>query len=431
MKLSSEEVAAWDELDAQRDADLGERRKREQAERRAREQQREPTSWAPIDIGPYTSGEFEMPPPEILCRTDGKALFYPGRVHSFSGESESGKTWVVLAAVAEVLRRGDYVVYCDFEDTPASVVGRLLALGVDPTALLTRFSYIQPEGPLGEREAWDLHVACIAAQFVVFDGVTEALALHGYDPNSNADIAAWLNDVPRRPAREGAAVVLIDHVVKDKEARGRFAIGAQHKLSGVDAAYGVKVIEPFGRGRNGKLKVTVHKDRPGYVRGFARDGCVALVNLESREDGSVAVALRPPDAAGEAGGAFRPTFLMARVAAAVAATPGMTKNAIRGTVKGKTSAVDLALELLVTEGFIVVEREGQSHRHRLVKPFEEDHDPRDPTATQPRPVAVPSDRDPATRLTTVAVAGHGGEVAHDRDPDPDAELARLAEKGLA
>ena len=43
-------------------------------------------------------------------------------------------------------------------------------------------------------------------------------------------------------AAAGAAVVLIDHVAKDKEKRGRYAIGAQHKLAGVAVAYGIEVL---------------------------------------------------------------------------------------------------------------------------------------------------------------------------------------------
>ena len=102
----------------------------------------------------------------------------------------------------------------------------------------------------------------MAPYFAVIDGVTEALTIFGLDLNDNADSARWYQQLPRPIVRRGAAVLLIDHVTKDREGRGRFAIGAQHKLAGVDVAYGVEVVEPFGGGRDGLVKVTVAKDRP-------------------------------------------------------------------------------------------------------------------------------------------------------------------------
>ena len=61
--------------------------------------------------------------------------------------------------------------------------------------------------------------------------------------------------------------MLIDHVTKNSDSRGRFAIGAQAKLAGLDgAAYTIEVRKPLGRGMEGALSVRVAKDRPGAVR---------------------------------------------------------------------------------------------------------------------------------------------------------------------
>jgi AAA domain len=57
---------------------------------------------------------------------------------------------------------------------------------------------------------------------VVIDGVTEALTLHGFDLGDNVEIARWLELLPRPAARCGVAVLLLDHVVKDKEALSPF-----------------------------------------------------------------------------------------------------------------------------------------------------------------------------------------------------------------
>ncbi len=105
----------------------------------------------------------------------------------------------------------------------------------------------------------------------IIDGVTESLALEGLEPNANAEIAAWLGRIPRRLARTGAATAVIDHVAKNPELRGRWAIGAQHKLAGVDGcSIIVELLSPLSRADNepvtGRARLVVAKDRPGWVR---------------------------------------------------------------------------------------------------------------------------------------------------------------------
>jgi hypothetical protein len=59
------------------------------------------------DVAGLLAGELPDPPaPQVLRRSDGHALFYKGQVNMLFGEPESGKTWVALAAVTEVLGRG-------------------------------------------------------------------------------------------------------------------------------------------------------------------------------------------------------------------------------------------------------------------------------------------------------------------------------------
>jgi hypothetical protein len=203
----------------------------------------------------------------------------------------------------------------------------------------------------------------------VIDGVTEALALHGLDLGKNPDVASWLALLPRRLMAMGTSVVQLDHVTKDKEARGRYAIGAQHKMAGVDVAYRLDVVEPFGRGLDGRSRLIVTKDRPGFIRAFAeRRKWAADVVLRS-SDGDVELALCAPSERG----AFRPTYLMEQISKAVEKSPGMTKNGIRG-LPGNNSAKDLGLELLVVEQYLRVETKGQAHHHHSVRPYREAED---------------------------------------------------------
>ena len=119
------------------------------------------------------------------------------------------------------------------------------------------------------------------------------------------------------------------------------------------------------------MKITVSKDRPGHVRQHGDEsGRVAELRLVTGDDDSVTITVEPPDALGE-GDAFRPTTLMERVSRAVEEAPGLSRNAIESSVRGKTDYKRLALELLIAEGFVRVERDGPATRHHSVAPYRE------------------------------------------------------------
>jgi AAA domain len=171
------------------------------------------TSWRPVALDRLLSGAADLePPPGSLRRSDGVGLLYAGKVHSIFSEPEGCKGWLSLAAAAEYLAAGDNVTLLDFEDTPAVAVERLHALGVGDDLIRARFHYVRPDEPLDERGQRAIAPALAASALVVFDGVTEALALHGIDMNSNVEVARWLTSLPRRVAAAGAVVVLLDHV---------------------------------------------------------------------------------------------------------------------------------------------------------------------------------------------------------------------------
>lgn len=97
-----------------------------------------------------------------------------------------------------------------------------------------------------------------------FDGSGD----EGCEPESNKDAALIVATLLRPLANAGPAVVPLDHVTKNKDARGRYAIGAQHKLAAVrGAAYHLETVHPFGRGTHGQAQLIIQKDRPGHIRG--------------------------------------------------------------------------------------------------------------------------------------------------------------------
>jgi AAA domain len=332
------------------------------------------TSWTPLDlesvVAGVQSGQIVGPMPELMARTDGACLLYPGEVHSLAGEPESCKGWITLAASAPILAT-DAVLYLDFEDTPASIVARLLALGAEPAAVVERFVYVRPSDPFTP-DALRALLNARPYRLGVIDGVSEAYALLGLDPYMNADAAKFLAALPRPIAERGTAVLEVDHVVKSKEARSRYALGAQHKLAGIAAAYSAEVIKAPSRAAAGLVKVKVEKDRHGHVRGHAEGGVIALGHIEPEDDGGrVTVRLEPPEVSTTEAGEFRPTELMRKASQFIESEPGASLNAIRRGVPGRSKYLDLAVRQLVAEGFVERRSEGRGYGHYSVNVFDE------------------------------------------------------------
>jgi hypothetical protein len=345
-------------------------------QRKHAQDQAEEAGWLPLPLGELVegiqAGEVVGPQPALLRREDGTALLYPGELHSLSGEPETGKGWLALHAARQELERGAAVLYLDFEDTAASVVGRLLALGADPAAVVERFVYVQPTGPLGRGDVdalLDLHAYTLA----VIDGLTEAYALLGLGGQSRPDdIPVFMQRLPRPLASRGAAVLQIDHVPKDGENRGRYAIGGQHKLAGVAAAFGTKVTERWTREHAGKVELRLHKDRHGTIPG-GHGEVVAVATVEPH-DGELSITLRAPDPA-EAKQPLRPTALMEKVSRFLEREPGASQTAVERAVRGKRDYMRRALAYLVEEGYVSRREGGQAYHHYSERPYRQADDP--------------------------------------------------------
>lgn len=334
------------------------------------------TSWEPVNLAATLAGEGIIPAPEILRRADGQALIYPGRTHALNAESESAKTWVALLACVQEIQAGHHVGFIDFEDDEVGITERLLTLGASPAQIVNQFHYIRPDEPIDTSAR--LHVAQMCDTWnptlVVIDGVTEALVSTGWKTKENDDIAAFYAALARPIARTGAAVLLLDHVVKDKDQRNNHAIGGQHKKAGITgAAYGLEVIKPFGRGLHGQARLVVQKDRGGHVRPAAQGGRLAGVfHLNSTATSCTAIIVAPD---GETtGGVFRPTGYMVKVSRLLEQQgQAMSLRQIRQLVSGTDKFKDAAIACLISEGHITVEiGPRKAQLHRLVRPFIED-----------------------------------------------------------
>jgi hypothetical protein len=317
----------------------------------------ERASWAPVDLGPILSGDFVPMQPTLMPRSDGVCLLYRGLVHSFHGESESGKSMVLQWECARVLRAGGRVSYVDFESNASKVVGRIRLLGAGVPAIAAGLTYrhpeMRPDATVEEWAGWSALLA-EASDLVVLDGVTDALVVSGARSKDNDDITQWLRSMPKAIAKAtGAAVVLIDHVTKDPASRGRFAVGGQAKMNGLDgAAYVVEPIEILRPGHRGVLAIGVAKDREGEVREHGGDADrnriqpIAEFVVDSSGDGpSPIVSLNPPSE--ENAEELQEESLSDRIVGIVELNPGITGRGIREYKLARPENVVKALDDLV------------------------------------------------------------------------------------
>jgi hypothetical protein len=236
----------------------------------------EPTTWEPVDLGPYLRGEITQPRPGLgMARSDGLRLLYPGREHVILGETESGKTWFALGCVAAELLAGNTVLYIHYEEPDAtSTTERLRLLGVSDDDIRERLRFVAPLRPaLPDRLAILLQAP--APTLVVHDGVNEAMALHGNEIKDAEGAAAFRRTLIRPCLAVGAATLACDHLPMVRDGSRRDAYGSVHKGNALDGArILLENVTPFGRETRGVSYVFVTKDRPGFLRA---NGCASKI----------------------------------------------------------------------------------------------------------------------------------------------------------
>ena len=399
----------------------------------------ERSTWASVDLAAILSGEYVPPTPDLMPVFNGSGeevyrLIYPGLVHSFHGESESGKSLLLQAQAVQLLHEGMDVLYIDYESDAGAIVDRLQQLGAAKAEILDHFTYVRPEeswaSAMAKVDAWEL----LSREFtlVVIDGVTDSFATFGLDSNSNDDVTKWMREFPRRIADlTGAGVAVIDHVTKAKDNRGRMAIGGQAKMAGLTgAAYIVDVRSPLGRGRRGELVLRIGKDRPGFIRGrlpvpeeqrVDRTEPVAVVTVDSSAGlDHTEVRFTAPDPMTGPGAApanskrLALSRYMEKVSRALedVGEVGMSRTGLRTAVQGKTAVVNAAILELIREGYLGG-RDDKDPNERgvsliVVRKYRAEEDP----FLEPEP-------GPGTPLEPLYYADEdgGGEASPEADPE--------------
>ncbi len=190
-------------------------------------------------------------------------------------------------------------------------------------------------------------LAAANSRLVVFDSFNATLNVQGLDPSSTLDVERFWRLAAPLSAEAGAAVALLDHVVKNREDRGRYAYGSERKQTGAEVHLGLTVVDHFGRGRTGRARLAVHKDRAGFHRANP-PGIFTLASTAGRVTWDLA-----PDETIGADGSFRPTGLMEKVSRHLELFAGepLSQKQIEENVQGKATFVRAAVDALVREGF--------------------------------------------------------------------------------
>jgi len=218
------------------------------------------------------------------------------------------------------------------------------------------------------------------ADYVLIDAAVGAYDLSGLDDNARKDAEAFARTWIRPLYMNGISTILIDHVTKNADTRGKFTIGSERKVGGTDVHLTFEAVKPLSRGSSGLVKVTVHKDRGAFLQ----RPTAAVFELHSNPiDHSITYTRRDPHPVGDEG-EFRPTVLMEKVSRYLEShTEPVSRNNIETTIKGKrTEFIRQAIDVLITDGYAT--QETGPHNSKLVtleRPYRESEDPKNASSS--------------------------------------------------
>jgi hypothetical protein len=251
------------------------------------------------------------------------------------------------------------VLYIHFEEAdPSDTVERLTLLGATEAQLLKLFRFVAPQRPVSAEVLARLLEP--VPSLVVFDGVNEAMSLHRWGIRDEDGAASFRRYLVMPCTRVGAATMSADHVVKDKEARGRNAIGSIHKGNGLSGSLILlENAEPFGRGQRGRSHVFVTKDRPGFLRRYGRADVKVpgktflgelVVDDSQRFVPDLELKFWAPKEPAKIGGHTEPTLdelVLAKVKEIAAAGKVANLSTVRAVLPYRSADVDDALARLI------------------------------------------------------------------------------------
>lgn len=297
------------------------------------------------------------PLPAILSRSDGETILYAGKLNWLYGEPGSGKSWVALMAVQDTVQRGGRVLYWDHEDSINTFVKRGMVLGFDSRKYDGEVKYVLPamiESANAMQEAIDFLVDSETPSLVVIDTAESAGC-----PSDGASVEQWMESYIMPWRAHDIGVIVVDHVPKSRDNRPRGPIGSQHKMAKVDGSAIAVGGLPWTRRTNGKLILVNEKDRQGDLP-VPNGKTVAEIPGVWDDHGILQWSLAAPDIDDEN---IASEVLNALDEAGEDGIKGLAS--LRNMVRGKTSKIDAALDILSQSGHLTISKFGNSNHYRI------------------------------------------------------------------
>lgn len=376
-------------------------------------------TWQPVDLN---DDRYAIPP----TPPDLHPLIYSGLRHAISGPPEATKTLLSYAILLDIVRNGHTVAIVDFE--MGANAARILLDDLGATADERRqiIYYQDVEGPPTDADLTHLEQRQVVA--VLIDSSVGAFDASGLDDNARKDVEAWAKAWIRPLFNRGITTITLDHVTKNADTRGKFTIGSERKVGGVDVHLGA---EPVGsalrRGGKALVKIRTHKDRRGFLN---RPYAYAVDIVSDPATHGLTIALRADDNTDDQG-RFRPTKLMDKVSRYLEhAGHAVSLNSIEQNVNGNARYKRAAVDALVEDGYAIETRGPRDARMiESCRQYRHQEPPR-PTSSdlvqdevpRPRPTSSPS-----TEGTRRGDAPETTSSSSTPDEWDQAEIARLEE----
>lgn len=319
------------------------------------------SSWTPVDI--LAAANEPIPEPDLY-----HGLFYPRARHIISGEPETMKSWLALTVAHHAANTGLRVLIINTDGAPNwDIAHRLQAIGLTNHQITQQIRLVSPTNPPTPTDLqalidWNPDVT-------ILDTFDPAAELIGADTNTTDGTQKALRTFVT-PFRDGA-VITIDHVTKNPEARGRYTIGSQRKVAEHEVHIGLKLISPplTREGGEARIQVNVHKDRLGGITRHAHGSFGTITFTANPDTNTITCTVEPHDHDTEGQG--RPTTLMQRVYDTLNLDGDLTTNQIINSVDGRKRYVRDAIRILTDDGYIQGKPgPNNSVRYHIVKPYD-------------------------------------------------------------
>jgi hypothetical protein len=196
----------------------------------------------------------------------------------------------------------------------------------------------------------------------IIDAAVGAYPLQRLDDNRRRDVECWGNLWTRPFWQLGVATITLDHVTKSVDNRGRYGIGSERKVGGVDVHLGFVPVKHLSRGGDGHYRIVTHKDRPGHLP--PPDSGELELHSDPVTDG-IRWSFSPPSGKTGAGDEWRPTWYMDRVLAKVnePTYEPMARTALAQSVTGTQTYKLQAIDFLIADGLLALDE-----KKKVVRP---------------------------------------------------------------